>query len=169
MKGINYLSLAPFMDHYVTKEAVETKPYTFRPYVQEDVNFIQSSWGNSYWQGNNNKPFLSSNEFHSFHRPIRTRILQKPSATAIICVLEKDPNAILGWVLVEKLDSSDALILHYLYVKEAVKREGIATELIKRALPTDAVIFTHLTEVGREIRQKRASVCWNWKFIPHLV
>lgn len=130
-------------------------PYTFRPYVPDDLNFIQSSWGHSYYKGANFDRILAPKPFHDHHRPIRERILAKPS-TAIIVACAKDAHdVILGYIIVEDPpkppNGFNGMILHYLYVKEAFKKEGIATELLAKSIPSTPVFYTHETELIRRI------------------
>lgn len=161
----------------------EIKSYTFRPYVQDDVNFIQSSWGHSYYSGSSYKDLLAPKEFHERHRPIRDRILARPNVAIIVCVSKEYPDTILGWILVEKPpappDGFRGIFLHYLYVKEAFKKEHIATELIDLvATPSKLVLYTHITEqAGRimgELRMKdkasnRKDRFEHFYYEPHLI
>jgi len=95
--------------------------YIFRPYTPDDVNFINNSWGNSYYEGSNGHKQLDATEFHAYHRPIRDRALANPNCAAIICASKEDETTILGWILVEKPKDSPYLKLHFLYVKAALK------------------------------------------------
>lgn len=140
---------------------------TFRPHNEDDFAFLHSSWAESYYAGSQAKQTLSPEEFHSFHRPIRERFFQKPTATVIVCSPEDDPWLITGWIGVEVIPS--AIIIQYLYVKDAFKRRGIATDLIKRAVPSRPVIFTHLTERAARILAKNQQLFHDFRHIPHLV
>lgn len=141
---------------YVTQEAV-TPVYAFRPYVQDDLNFIQSSWGVSYYDGVNGHHQLSPDEFHAYHRPIRDRILSNPNVAIIICHASNDPNHIIGWIVVEKPTRGNYLLCHYVYTKATFAGNGIANELIKMALPIRPVLFTHSTIKSKRIIKE------NWK------
>lgn len=141
---------------------------TFRSFNADDINFIQSSWGSSYYKGNYGNRSLSPEDFHAYHRPIRERFLYaRPNATIIVCSSPEDPGLIIGWIAVERCPS--ALILQYLYVKSAFKGEGIGALLIKRALPGSPVLYTHMTDQASRIMAKKYDAFKQFRYVPHLV
>lgn len=148
------------------------KAYIFRPYKLDDIPFIQSSWGNSYFKGSNaSKLGLNPEDFHSFHRPIRERFLQRPTAAIIVCESKTEPLTILGWIAVERLKWSQVnTILHYIYIKQAVKSEKIATELLHSVIIDpfkNTILYTHKTEKAERILKKEHYR--NFWFTPHLI
>lgn len=86
---------------------------------------------------------------------------------AIVCASNNDPTLILGWIVVETPYEERGLILHYIYVKEAFKREGIGTELFNRAIVSKPVLFTHLTEKASKILIHKNKD--KMRYIPHLI
>lgn len=74
----------------------------------------------------------------------------------------------MGWILTEQLPS--AIALHYLYIKSHFRgREfGIAKSLIKRAIKTAPVIYTHITERSAKIIARKPENYTAWKFVPHV-
>jgi GNAT superfamily N-acetyltransferase len=149
--------------------ATEAKPYTFRPYTTNDIPFIQSSWGNSYYKGASYHTFMEPDSFHSFHRPIREAFFERPETAAIVCVAKDDSDLILGWIAVERPPKPPGIMIHYLYVKEAFKRQGIATELISAVGASDLVMHTHLTERADRIMFESKPKFKNWVYTPHLL
>lgn len=141
--------------------------FIFRPHSDADLAFLLDSWGSSAFRGSNAHKHLTSDEFHSFHRPIRERFFAKPNTTVIVCSPSDDPWLILGWIGVENIPSG--LILQYIYVKSAFKTQGIAAQLIKRAIPSGPVFYTHLTDRASRIMAKKQEQLIGWKHIPHLV
>lgn len=139
----------------------------FRPSDPEDHAFLQSSWASSYYKGSNAHKYLSPTDFHAFHRPLRDRFFAKPNTAVIVCTPDDDRWLILGWIAVEKIDAG--LILQYLYVKSAFKGQGIAAELIKRAIPTTPVFYTHMTERASRIMSKKSAQFQGFRHIPHLI
>lgn len=144
-------------------------PYLFRSYKPEDLNFIQSSWGHSYYSGAGYKQFLSPEEFHYHHRPIRDKILKKNSIAIIVCCAKEDPDTILAWIMVEKPQRTNAMIFHYIYVKQAFKSEKLANELIKRSNLNGLVMMTHMTEKAARIIRKKYERFEQYYLIPHLI
>lgn len=145
--------------------------YTFRPYTQDDIPFIQNSWATSYFKGGNYIQHLTPDEFHATHRPIRECFFMRPTATAIVCVAREDENTILGWVALEKPTESQGVILHYLYVKDAFREQGIATELLEFATREfkGPRMFTHKTHRASVIMQKKRPRFVEYIFYPHLI
>lgn len=143
--------------------------FEFRPYVLDDIPFIQSSWGSSYYAGGSIRTHLSPEEFHDFHRPIREHFFSRPTATAIVCVWKKDPSLIIGWIAVEQPKKSPGMILHYLYVKQAFKHEGVARKLLRMALPTKPVLYTHRTDKAEKLMKKHDDFFKQYIFAPHLI
>ncbi len=152
---------------------LDDKPYIFRPYLLNDIPFIQSSWGNSYFSGVNGHGILLPEDFHSHHRPIRDKILSKSNIAIIVCCSKDDQGLIIGYSIVEK-PHSPGLILHYIYVKQAFKKEGIAKHLIKMSLSERPVLYTHATTIVHKIMSKykargKAEVFDRFLFTPHLI
>lgn len=132
---------------------LDSRPYTFRPYTPDDIPFIQSSWGKSYYADGPGNTLFQAQAFHKFHRPLREAVLNKPNATAIVCSSKDDPSFILGFSIVEKPEEP-LLILHYLYVKFSFRGEGIAKELFQRSLSIRPVLYTHETTKSKSIMEK---------------
>lgn len=142
--------------------------FSLRPYKPSDVNFIQHSWGSSYYKGADYLDYLSPKEFNEKHRPIREDILKKPNTACIIACDSKDEDLILGWILVEK-PVGNGLLLHYIYVKEAFKGEGISDELLKYALPDKPILVTHMTDRARKIIRKKKNEFKDYLYAHNLI
>jgi len=140
--------------------------YTFRDYAKDDIPFIQNSWGLSYYHGRSYHRVLAPSVFHSYHRPVRERILAKEAARILVCCNSEDPTHILGWIATEETEDQSCLILHYLYVKHAFNGSGIGTQLVEKACSTNLPIyFTHMTHEGKEALKH---LKLNWNYCPHL-
>lgn len=159
----------------MTTQEVEAKSlqsdaaYIFRPYVKDDIHFIQNSWANSYFKGASYNIYLSAEEFNASHRPIREAFFIQPNATAIICAAKEDPSLVIGWIALEKPPKADAIIVHYIYVKQAFKDMGIATELLNKANKAKYLLFTHLTEKVERIMRRNPEKYGTFFYAPHLI
>lgn len=142
--------------------------FTLRPYKESDVNFIQNSWGSSYYKGADFPDYLSPKEFNAKHRPIREELLANPNAACIIACDALDEDLILGWILIEK-SKGKGLKLHYLYIKEAFKGEGISYELLKKALPETPILITHMTDRARKIIRKKKEFFKDFAYANDLI
>lgn len=143
-----------------------SREYNFRPYVQDDIPFILSSWSNSYFSGANYKKAVSPEGFNKYHRRIRENYLDRPTAAVIVCCATEDNNLILGWIAVEKPEEDEHLILHYIYVKDAFKGNGIAKELLTMAHVSDKIVYTHKTDRAEMIMKKKGLRGF---YAPHLI
>lgn len=147
-------------------EMTQEKAYFFRPYEPSDINFIHSSWGRSYYKGANYIRSMSPTEFNEHHRPIRDKLLASKKSIIIVCASKMDPSLIIGWVMIEPRDTIGKIV-HYLYVKEAFKREGIGAELLS-LLKEDQVIISHLTDKAERILN-HSNRYKHYRFLPHLI
>ena len=141
--------------------------FAFRLSTEEDIPFLHSSWGSSYYAGNHAHKRISPTDFHSFHGQIRNRYLARETKRILMCCPMDDPWLILGWIATEALPT--ATVLQYLYVKSAFKGQGIAELLIKKSIPPGVIYFTHLTERASKIMCKKYDLFSDYKFLPHLV
>lgn len=139
---------------------------TFRAHRSEDLNFLMDSWGSSYKAGSRAHKRLTAEEFHAFHRPIRERFFSRSTACVIVACMPDDEWYIMGWIAVEKIASG--MVLQYLYTRATAKREGIASDLIARALHSRPVFYTHLTEQAAKIIDRDPRLD-GFIHIPHLV
>lgn len=145
-------------------EAAEPKAYDFRPYVKDDLNFISNSWAVSFYSGIEHKDSVLLATFHRIHRPKRDAFFQNPSAAIIVCCSKQDPNLIIGWIAAEQIET-DLNVLHYIYVKQAFKGEGIAKELISKTFRKNPIVYTHSTEKAERILDKQSR---RFIYMPYL-
>lgn len=154
----------------MSNEAVQ--PYKLRPYKNEDIPFIQNSWGSSYYKGAAYNSYLSPKEFNAKHRPIREQILRKPNTAIIVACSTSDEDLILGWMIIEKPMKAKGLLFHYIYIKEAFKNENLAQAILKNGLPDSPVMITHMTDRARKIIKKKlatSSMFQGFFYAPDLI
>jgi len=146
---------------------LETQDLVFRPYTPEDRPFIESSWASSYYSAQRIKDFLSPETFHFFHRPLRERFFNRPTATVIVVAAGENPDVILGWIAVECIPN--ATVIHYLYVKADYRRKfDLANQLLIRGVPAGNVLYTHFTPKAGKIMAANPGRFRRFKFSPHL-
>lgn len=141
--------------------------FIYRPYEQTDLNFVRKTWAMSYYYDNYLKNHLSIKQFHHYHRPIRERILAEPTLAVIICASEANPDQILGWIAAEVLEESKQMIIHYIYVKDLYRKEGIGKSLLEKVMHEKPVFYTHESIIGRAILKKMPRE--SFVYAPHLV
>jgi GNAT superfamily N-acetyltransferase len=84
--------------------------------------------------------------YHHYH-DIVERYLASPSVVINIACLPDEPDVILGY----SVTSTDRKALHWVFVKSAFRRMGIAKSLV----PTTVVTATHITKVGASVLKKK--------------
>jgi len=116
----------------------------------DDTSFIYATWLRSLYYGNPWYRMIDKDTFFDKYKLVVSNLLDN-STVAIAC-LKNDPEVIVGYaVLTNKR-------LHYVYVKEAWRKLGIA----KLIIPDNIESVSHLTSLGAKIKPK------NWTFNPFL-
>lgn len=116
-----------------------------------DYPLIYATWLRSQYYGNTWFKEIEQNTFYDNYKKI---VLQRlTSSTIVISCLESDPDVILGYAVM----SLDETVLHWVYVKRAWRRFGIAKEMVPETIKT----VTSLTRVAKPLLKDR-------KFNPFL-
>ena len=98
---------------------------SLRPMNPDDQRFVASSWFESYWKGAALKSGMPFSAYKA-GQDMRIRNLLARSQTLIVYATSI-PDEILGYAVLEPASGS----VHWVYVKSAYRREGIATALCK--------------------------------------
>lgn len=136
-----------------------------RPMAETDLPFIYSTWIHAIYNGNRwdknmlihkGPPFDFYSEmdepiFHENYRKVIERLMRR-SSVKVAC-LKEDNDVILGW------SCSEPEVLHFVFVKDAWRRMGIAKDLV----PGNIQFITHLTKIGQYAKKG------HWKFNPFLI
>jgi GNAT superfamily N-acetyltransferase len=144
-------------------------PILIRPFREDDAGFVLSSWLKSYatsaWAKSVTDQALwdkrrASTLYWNGHHALVSAILRRPGTLISVAAWEEDADVLAGWMCQER--RHDAVLLHYLYVRERFRRNGIATELAK-ALP-ERVLYTHRSRVV-----SRLPLPPHWAFDPYVL
>jgi GNAT superfamily N-acetyltransferase len=119
--------------------------------TQRDIEFITSSWLRSFRDGYFVSTVPNRIYFNQHHKILEKLI---PRATCLIACNEMDPDHIYGYVIAEVMDQH--LVVHYIYVKDSLRRFGVAKKLVQhllRSLPVvqDRIITTHQTHKSKAL------------------
>lgn len=115
-----------------------------RDYVEDDHNFIMSTWlkglkyGNDFFRDIQSKPY-----FETYHRAL-SGLIGRPDITIKVSCLKEDPSVILGYSV------AHGAVLDWVYVKDDWRRIGIASSLIPPGVST----VSHWTKLGKKIMPK---------------
>ena len=141
-------------------EHIGAPPITVRKAVDDDWNFIYSSWLKS----NRGAKFYSdvSNEVYFTYSH---RVIERIKDGANLTLIAEAEGVIIGWACGYPWEG----ILHYVYTKQAFRRMGVAKELVRCIFldPKDQLeTCTALTDVAKTIIRKRGM---NVSFNPFLL
>lgn len=120
--------------------AADTSPVVLRGPLPSDFPFVLSSWLRSYRKARAVSQVSGLVYFQGQEERIR-RIASRANV-AVACNPE-DPSTILGYVVFEPAPSGG--VVHYVYVKELVRRCGLASRLMAE-VPGPFRSHTHETE-----------------------
>ncbi len=123
------------------KEALDIM--AFRTGWEDDRSFILATWLRGLYYGNPLFKEIEKDVFMENYHRIISDVLDRATTTVRVAVLKDDLNVILGYAVF-----SSETTLHWVFVKEAWRKIGIASKLIPQS--TDTV--THLTILGRKIK-----------------
>jgi GNAT superfamily N-acetyltransferase len=125
----------------------------FRIAIPDDIRFVASSWFESFRRGG----FAPEVAFSIYQQGQGGVIDARIAHDDVVIATHPDiPDEICGWMVRARVPAT----CHYIYVKQAYRRRGIATQL--------ASVFdgfkehTHETKVGRHLAAKIGS-----KFNPY--
>ena len=109
--------------------------YRLRDLEPEDLNFVLNAWLKSYARFCNIRPRY----FEIYEASIK-RLLSTGCRCLVACSA-RDPNLIFGFAVADLRFH----LLHYVFVKQALRRNGIATTLVDSFFPEGIIGCTHKT------------------------
>lgn len=111
---------------------------TFRPPTNEDLNFIVNSWLKSYREA---QPAVPNAQYYEGQKRLILDLLSR--CDTVLAVDPEAPSHVLGYLCYER-GSPD--VIHFVYVKFALRRNGLASLLVERAGISLPCIVTHITK-----------------------
>lgn len=133
----------------------KTDLVAFRDYNSGDRNFIFSTWLRGLYYGDSWFSDIPKGIFmENYHRVVEALLDAKSTAVKVAC-LKDTPDIILGYAVY----SNTSPVVHYVFVKSAWRKVGLAKSLC----PPAPFSVTHLTKVGKIVKPV------NCPFNPFLV
>ena len=105
----------------------------------DDVPFVVDSW-------TKNDPELRAMRISEATRHVRS-ILAREHSRLFVAHVPGEPSAILGWAVLEQ---GTRACLHYVYVRSAARRQGVARALLGDAAPL-ALDYSHVAPRGVDV------------------
>lgn len=118
----------------------------------DDENFIKATMLKGLYYGCDFYGNIEQESFFKHYSPIVAQLIRDKDV--IVACLADEPDVILGYAIVS------GAVLHYVFVKEAWRKQGIAKRMLD-GLQINCV--THLTNVGNCIRMKHKWLFDPWK------
>lgn len=128
-----------------------------RGFELNDKEFIFATWLRGLYYGNDWFKAIDKDRFMECYHSIISNILDRKSTNINVACLQDEPSVVLGYSVLHI--SGPEPILHWIFVKKAWRRLGLAGSLI----PENCRITTHLTHVGCKIKPPEM------KFDPFLI
>ena len=151
-------------------------PIVIRYATADDVPFMVSAWVRTYTDSDAAKHLMNDSVLRRYQRILDPKRPQAPpyyalqtalvnnllaTSVSVVAAFEEDINLLMGFAC-----GDPALaVLHYVAVKPAYKRNGVASALVE-ALGFDKskdAYYTHITEKGNK------AVAKNWIYKPELL
>lgn len=122
--------------------------YVIRAVQGDDIPFIYSTWLKSYRNDSGIGLSVRKSVFFENYRLILDKILQENTTKVLVACKPDEPNVIFGYLVADPSEN----VLHYVFVKEAFWRLGIAKSLFKQLFPSSGSVFiTHLTRTASSL------------------
>lgn len=125
-------------------------PFILRETTSNDTNFIFNSFLRSFHAAYPNK-YVPDALFYKPQSRIITYLLD--TADCLIACYPEAPEQIIGWILSQP--RSEATVIHYLYIKNQYRKQGIAKDILSQVLNGNSlVIASHLCDDFGIMRKK---------------
>lgn len=137
-----------------------TIDYTFRQANGDDLNFIYSTWLDSFHDDSCFGRMSFNRMFYNFYRHVIDLILSKPDTKVLVATVKEEPLVILSFLVFEPK------VIHYVYTKMPFRRLGLASSLIQKAFnPFRTLYFTHQTRMVRDVILNHRELIYKDMFI----
>ncbi len=138
-------------------ESKEGVQFAIRAGKREDWPFVYGTWLNSFRVNSTFARHIDQPTYFAMHHHVVERLLER--GELLIATPEDDPDTYLGYAVREQ----GTPVVHYVYVKPAFRRFGVARALLA-GLPPDFT-YTHHTHVLRDLAGPLAAAKYN----PYMV
>jgi hypothetical protein len=125
--------------------------YEVRDVTTDDTNFILATFLRGLYYGNEFYKLIPKQIFMEGYKPVIEGFFSR--TTIKVACLKEDPTVILGFSILSK----DFKTIHWVYVKQAWREQGIANSLT----PPDLEAYSHFTTLGLSLAQKFPKLIFN--------
>lgn len=133
---------------------MSTAPYTIRPAIPSDLNFIFSTWSKSYRYNSKLGRLCRNSIFFPAFQKVMDHLL---GISPVNVASSDDGLTIYGYIVYQPPN-----ILHYVYVKDAFAKLGIAWALLGASFQdVSQYTVTHLSDDGESILEAHPEFDFN--------
>ncbi len=130
--------------------------YRYRLAGADDLPFIMRSWLESYGRGSPHTVLIPKPMFFAGHRKVVEALLRDPSCQTWVACDAEDPSILLGFISGEPPTHA-----HYVYVKRAFRRQGIARGLADALGLRGEILASHWTYDAQRLDLHTRSLLFN--------
>ncbi len=125
--------------------------YNIRDVTESDYNFIRATFIKGLYYGDSWFSLIPKQIYIDNYKVVIETLLAK-GIISVAC-LKDDPSVIIGYSIL----SQDLLTIHWVYVKDKWRKNGIAKSLV----PKYPKYVSHLTDLGKKLITKFDSCQFN--------
>lgn len=127
-----------------------------RPIEPGDVPFVLSSWLKSYSHGCRRSRRWPE-AYKERHRTAVMKLIER--CAVIVAAFDEDPETIMGWACCESNEKE--AVLHYLYVRQEARHQGLAKFMIQPILDSGLpIVVSHWTTDAGELPKGWKQAFW---------
>lgn len=126
-----------------------------------DHDFIMDSWLRSFrsaW------PEMRTGDYFRLQRRRIEQLLAMPMTAVTILHPEADRDLIVAWCCATRTTARDGSVIHYVYVREAYRRQGLATRLVQGEGVLGILLGTAMTAAAAPLKRR-----FDIRYQPHLL
>lgn len=127
--------------------------YDIRPATPEDTNFILATFLRGLYYGNDWYGLIPKAIFMANYKAVAEALVSGGKTSVMVACLKEDKDVILGYSIL----SADFQTIHWVHVKSAWRKKGIARSLVPKH-PTAA---SHLSRLGIQLMSKFQGLIFN--------
>lgn len=125
-------------------------PFILRTSTIEDQNYIYQSYLKSYHL---QYPMKMIPNILYFKPQSNILDFLFETAHVMVACYPEAPDQIIGWLIYQK--ASDALVIHYIYIRGQNRNQGIALDMISQVIENNKLIIaTHISDKYYQLKNK---------------
>lgn len=121
--------------------------YELRPAAPTELPAVYEAWTGT-WKRSRAAGCVPNHLINEITYAAITQLLQRGMRVDVL-VARAAPDVVLGWVAHERDKRSDQAVVHYLFIKDSLRRRGYGQLLLDGIGAGERFIYTHQTSFAR--------------------